>query len=49
MAGASTESKLSVLIVDDESSLRDALALNLGHVGYEVKAVGSATRALEVL
>ena len=38
-----------VLVVEDEDSIRELIALNLRMAGYEVMEAGSAERALELL
>ncbi len=38
-----------VLVVEDEDSIRDLIALNLRMAGYEVLAAGSAEKGLELL
>ena len=39
--------KLRILVVDDEESIRDLLAIGLGHRGFEVKTASDAQEALE--
>ena len=37
----------SILVIDDEQAIREALKYRLQHLGYEVDATGEATQALE--
>ena len=39
--------KLRILVVDDEESIRDLLAIGLGHRGFEIKTAADAQEALE--
>ncbi len=39
----------NVLVVEDEDSIREMIALNLRRAGWEVQEAGSAERALELL
>jgi signal transduction histidine kinase/CheY-like chemotaxis protein len=48
-AGARTLTGIRVLLVDDDESVRDAVQVVLERHGAEVRAVGSAAAALEVL
>ncbi|NMP21778.1 response regulator transcription factor [Sulfobacillus harzensis] len=38
-----------LLVVDDEESIRDLLAIGLGHRGFEVKTAANAAEALEIV
>ena len=37
----------SILVIDDEQAIREALKYRLQHLGYEVEATGEAPQALE--
>ena len=41
--------KPRVLVVDDDPSIRETFALQLGRKGYEIRTAGSAEEALNVL
>ena len=44
-----TQEKTHILVVDDEAGIRDLLEENLMEHGYVCHAVGSGSRALEIL
>src|SRR5260370_41707338 len=46
MAKNTDSSRASVLIVDDESAIRDSLRMILGYEGYRVEEAGSGSSAL---
>ena len=48
MSKPSDQSRPTILIVDDETSIRSVLATRLGMVGYEVLTAGDGETALDV-
>src|SRR4051812_22199786 len=49
MGGGAGMGRWSVLVVDDESSVREDLCDFLGSAGHEVQAAGTGAEALEAL
>ena len=49
MVAASTATKPKVLVVEDETDIRDLLTFNLRQQGYDVAAAESGSAALDEL